>query len=160
MIYLENEIPKTTRKKNFSYIDIYGRRLSISSNKGKNIRFTLYHSNISEGYERKEFEYMTILLNESHIISPLTELYERVGNVFVGSADPIRDGKNSIILEKNEEQEGYYLTFCRDLGNELNVKTETNVALTDKPFYEFFDALTEDVVSIDNGIQYTKKLTH
>ena len=75
-------IKKTIKKKSCNYVDIYGNKFTISAAKNNNVRFTLYHSQIDEGLARKDYEYMTVQIDQTTpIFSQVEELYSRVGNV-------------------------------------------------------------------------------
>ena len=151
-------IKKPVKKKSCNYVDIYGNKFTISAAKNNNIRFTLYHSQIDEGLARKDYEYMTIQIDRTTPIFPqIEELYSRVGNAVSVSTDPIRDGRNCIIIEGSMDNERYFLTFCRDLANELNLPGETNVVLAAQPFVDFFDEIT--TIPEEKAKQYQMKLT-
>ena len=156
---MEEVAKKTIKRKSCNYIDVYGNRFTISAAKNNNIRFTLHHEQVIEGLERKEFEYMSVIIEPSNpIFSQIGELYSRVGNALSWSKDPIRDGQNCLVLEEDHEHARYFLTFCRDLGNELNLPLETNVVLGDQPFVDFYDEISSN--QDEKGIQYQIKLTH
>lgn len=140
------------------FIDVNGTHFSVSSSKNNSVRFTLYHSKIDEGISRKEYEYMSVIIEQTDaFFTNFGELHSRIGGSFISSNDPIRDKGNAIILEADPHNSCYLLTFCRDLSNELNLPSETSVAMNDQPFVEFFD---EIATSKENGIQYQLKLTH
>ena len=150
---------KNIKRKSCNYIDVYGTKFSISAAKDNNVRFTLHHEQVLEGLERKEFEYMSVIIEPSNpIFFQIGELYSRIGNALSWSRDPIRDGRNCLVLEKDQEHGHYFLTFCRDLSNELNLPLETNVVLNEQPFVEFYDEIS--TLQEEKGKQYQIKLTH
>lgn len=150
---------KPIKRKTCNITDVNGNRFSVSSDRNNHIRFTLYHSQILEKAARQEYEYISLRIDPTiSIFSQLGDLYEKVGNSFVPSSDPIRDGGNYIILEADQEKNSYFLTFCRDLSNDLNLPLETNVVLAAQPFQDFYDEISKEELEIAK--QYKMKLTH
>ncbi len=144
----------TNKLKKYNLIDVYGHHFAISTTKRDAIKFTLYHSDIDEGYARKEFEYLSVMVDANMpIYNSLSELYERIGNSFNQSVDPIRDGRNGLILDADFDNETYFITFCRDLSNELAQPGETTVAFSDSAFKDFVENLNIE----EKGYQYQMK---
>ena len=144
-----------TKSKHFSYIDIYGNQIMISKAKTGKINFTLYHDEIKEGSCRKEFEDLTlnVTIDSGDFYKVVRGMYEISGNGFVLSDDPIRDGRNFIYLE-HQEDDSYYMTIGRDLANDLNKPNQTNIELSGRDYENFYQEITSE------GLVLTKKLPH
>ena len=136
-------VSKNYKPKTLSYTDDFGTHIVISKGKENSLNFTLHHGEIVEGSARKDYEGMSLCIPpESGTVYQLAEgIYEKIGDQFVSSGDPIRDGRNFFYLEQNESN--YYLTIGRDLANELNQSCQTKVSLVD----DYYGKLYEDVVS-------------
>ncbi len=145
---------KNSSEKHFKYIDIYGNNFVIFKGRNGKINFTLCHPKINEGSARQEFANISMIIRpESGKMFEVTEkLYEIAGNSFVISEDSIRDGRNYLLLEQ-ETVDSYYLTVGRDLANDLNRPTITNIEVSG-PYYEDFYS------NIVKTKELSKKLSH
>ncbi len=135
-----------------SCIDLYGNILTVSKGKKGKINFTLYHNEVVEGPARKDFEDISlkITLESGEIFKVVQGLYEMKGNSFVLSEDPIRDGRNFLFIEQ-EEDGSYYMTIGRDLANDLNRPNQTNIELSDREHESLYNGAIEE-----SGIQLVK----
>jgi len=146
-------IAKNIRYPHLSCIDIYGNQLLVSRGKKGNINFTLYHNEVTEGPARKDFEDMSLrITSESgHIFQMVQGLYEMKGESFIISEDPIRDGRNFLFIEQ-ENEESYYMTIGRDLANDLNRPNQTNIELSGETYDSLYSEATKET-----GMQLIKR---
>ena len=147
-----------TKPSHLNYIDIYGNKLMIYRGKNQKINFTLYHQTINEGSARKEFEDVALKITPSagEMFKVAEGLYEILGNKFVLSEDPIRDGQNYMFLEQ-ENPDSYQLVFARDLANDLNLPHQTNVEISGASYSALYDELikpdSSKLVKTKNSLQ-------
>lgn len=141
-------------EKNYTFSDNNGNSLIVYRHLGK-VNFTLSHSEIEEGSARKEFEGISISVSASTepLYDVAAKLYEIIGDSFVLSEDPIRDGRNYLCVDHPETNE-FYLTIGRDLANNLNRPTQTNVEVSGAKFDEFYRSLNQETT------EFVKKLPH
>jgi len=126
-------------QKSINYRDERGNQLIISKSREGSLNFTMHHGEIIEGGARKEYEDMSLYIspNSGYIYQVTQGLFDKLGERFVLSEDPIRDGRNFIYLEQQDKD--YYLTIGRDLANELNREFQTKVSLSGQYYLDLYD---------------------
>jgi hypothetical protein len=135
-------IGQVTRRPHFSCFDIYGNQLTVSRGKKGKVNFTLYHGEVVEGTARREFADLSLRITEEsgQIFQMMRGFYEVNGSSYVTSADPIRDGRNFIFIER-ENDEVFNMTIGRDLANVLNRPNSTNIELSGEKYEELLKEL-------------------
>lgn len=143
-------INQNSKKSLISYKDGSGKKLEISNFKNEGVKFTVHHSEVIEGYSRKEYEIFSlpILPESGNVYRIAAALYEKFGNQFVFSKNPIIDKNNYMYIEQDSNST-YFMNFGHDLSNGLKVKKlqfETSVVLEGKYYIDMVkDALIEPV---------------
>ena len=146
-----SNINQNSKKSLISYKDGSGKKLEISNFKNEGVKFTVHHDEVIEGYSRKEYEIFSlpILPESGNVYRIAAALYEKVGNQFVFSNNPIIDKNNYMYIEQNANST-YFMNFGRDLSNGLKAKKlqyETRVVLEGKYYIDMVkDALIEPVL--------------
>ncbi len=135
-------IGQITRRPHFSCIDIYGNQLTVSRGRKGKVNFTLYHGEVVEGTARREFADLSLKITEEsgQIFQMMKGFYEVNGTSYITSADPIRDGRNFVFIER-ENDDAFIMTIGRDLANALNRPTSTNVELSGEKYEELLKEL-------------------
>ena len=156
-------INRNSKKSILKYKDVSGKILEISQFSNDGLKFTVYHGEVTEGISRKEYETLPLYISPAsgNIYKIAKGLYEKIGNQFVFSEDPIIDKSNYIIIEQDGES-AYFMTFGRDLSNRLTLTTklqfETSVALTGRFYVDMVnEAITPE--PLEPTQQYAKVLS-
>lgn len=142
------------KTKGLHYIDLYGKELFIFKAKNGNVNFTLIHGEIIESTERHEFRNITLSINENskEVFNFVKEIYNYSSNKLIISENPIRDGRNFMILEKINEE--YFIIINHDLANEFRNPFETKVEVSNKFISDLYEK------NIQNERVLKKRLLH
>ena len=97
---------------------------------------------------------LKITSESGSIFQVVQGIYEMNGDKFILSEDPIRDGRNFLFIEQ-EDENSYHMTIGRDLANDLNRPNSTNIEVSGKPYED----LLYDGSEIPMQLIKTRKLS-